>query len=161
MAALAGRVAGDIAGPAARTRFAAGHQSGIDHLTLGGPQAAPDLLHRCHLRAREALRCVRAFAEQCLRVEFAAARIVQHAVLDPIERVALLVHGVGQNMNLVGRDVAVAIHRQRHPEMAADIVMGPVVRGVACDDAVEIGRIALGFDHRFVAALRASTEIGA
>ena len=44
--------------------------------------------------------------------------------------------------------------------MAADIVMGPVVGWVARDDAVEIGRIPLRFDHRFVAALRASTEIG-
>ena len=44
--------------------------------------------------------------------------------------------------------------------MAADVVMGPVVGGIARDDAVKVGRIALRFDHGFVAALRASIEIG-
>ena len=56
MPPLAWRVAGDIAGPASRTGFAAGHQSGIDHLTFGGPETGPDLPHRRHLLAREALR---------------------------------------------------------------------------------------------------------
>ena len=56
----------------------------------------------------------------------AAARIVQHAILDAIQSVALVIDGVGQNMDLVRRNVTVAIHGQRYPEMAADIVMGPV-----------------------------------
>ena len=100
------------------------------------------------------------FAEQCFRVEIAAARIVQHSVLDAIQRVALVVDRVRQDMNLAGWDVAVAIHRQRDPEMAANVVVRPVVGRVARDDAVEIGRIPLRFDHRFVSALGASTEIG-
>ena len=160
MASLAGRVAGDKTGPASRAGFAAGHEAGIDHLAADSPQAAPDLLDRGHLGGREAVRSIRAATEQCLGVEFAAPRIVQHPILDSVQRVALFVHGVGQDVDLVRRNIAIAIHRQHRPEVAADVVMRPIVRRVAGDDAVEVGRIALGFDHRFVAALGASTEIG-
>src|SRR5665213_1905241 len=55
MAPLAWRVAGDIAGPASRPGFTTGRQSGIDRLTFGGPETGPDLPHRRHLLAGEAL----------------------------------------------------------------------------------------------------------
>ncbi len=158
---FAGSFASDVGGPASGTRFPARHQPGINHLTLGGPEAGPQFLHASHLRGGETFRRLRSLAEQRLGIEFAAARIVQHSVLDPIQRVALIVDCVGYDVNFVDRNVRVAIHRKRRPKMAADVVMGPVVGRVARDDAVKIGRIALCFDHGFVAALGASVEIGA
>ena len=80
----------------------------------------------------------------------AAAGVAEHAVFHAVERVAFVVHGVREQGNFRGGDVAVAFHGHGGPEVAAGVVAGPVVGGVARDDAVEIGRIALGFDERFM-----------
>ena len=90
----------------------------------------------------------------------AAAGVAEHAVFHAVERVAFVVHGVREQGNFRGGDVAVAFHGHGGPEVAAGVVAGPVVGGVARDDAVEIGRIALGFDERFMAALGTTVEVG-
>src|ERR1700722_6518043 len=89
----------------------------------------------------------------------AAARIVQNSILDAVLRVTLVIDGVGKNMDFFGRNLAGTNHSKRCPEVAADIVMGPVIRWIAGNDAVKIGRIALRFNHRFMAALGTSGEI--
>ncbi len=89
----------------------------------------------------------------------AAARIVQHSVFHAVQRVALVVHSVRKNMDFAGRNVTVACHGERRPEVAADIVMGPVIGWIAGDDAVKIGRVPLRFNHRLMAALGTSGEI--
>ena len=99
-----------------------------------------DLLNGFDLRRCETGRSVAALAQQHLRVEVTAPRIIEDTILDSVEGVARVVDRIGQSRHLVGRDVAVALSRENHPEVA-DLVMRPKIRRVAGHDAVKIVRI--------------------
>ena len=89
-------------------------------------------------------------------------RIVQNAVLDSVQRVASRVHRVADDLRLARRNVAagLALERLRDPQMSAHIQVGPVIGGIAGDDAVIILRVTLRLGECLLAALRASAEIG-
>src|SRR5665213_1219241 len=60
----------------------------------------------------------------------------------------------------MGRQPAVALDRIRYPNVSAGVVARKPVGRVACDDAIEIGRIALHFRQRLLAAKGTTLEIG-
>jgi hypothetical protein len=95
------------------------------------------------------------------RIEIAAARILEHAIGDAIERVTGAVDRGPDEFRLRGAELgaAGAVERVDHPEVRADFMVCLVVIRITGDDAVVVGRIALRFHQRFLAALRAADEI--
>ena len=95
------------------------------------------------------------------RIERAAARVVDDAVLQPVEAVARLDRRLREQRQLGGGMIGlpsapcVAIHECRNAERLADAV----VRRIAGDDAVVVVRVALRLGHRLVAAGRAADEV--
>ena len=89
----------------------------------------------------------------------AAPRICEYSVFDAVERIAGVINSVSNQWNFAARNVSVALQSERDPQVAADIVTGPVISRITGDDAVEIFWVTLRFDQGFVAALRASVEV--
>ncbi len=130
-------------------------------LRCAGWWRAVDFLCGFHLRGSEASGCVGARTLESLRIEMAAARIVDQAVLQTIHGVAGLDHRVVNHPIFGGRNKAglVFVRRSAHPHRGSRQV-GPVVGGRAGDDAVVVVGIALRFLQPLLAARRASVPVG-
>src|ERR1035441_7495323 len=87
-------------------RLAAHRLSGKEQLAFGIVRASVNLAEGFDLRSGEAVGGVCIGALRCIarRVEFAAARIVDEAVLQPVQSVALLVDRPGQQRELFRRN---------------------------------------------------------
>ena len=148
---------------AAGAVLASGHETRKDDLAGRVAGAGPDVPDRLDLPRREAVGAVPARrAGERAGVEVARPRVVEHAVLQPVDRVAGGVHGVGQQWDLARREVAVRLaqRRERVPQVRPRVEARPVVGRIAGDDAVEVVRVALGFHQPLLAPLRAADIVG-
>src|SRR5215471_21405914 len=112
------------------------------------------------LRRSQTVWAIRPGTLDRLRIELALRRVLDHAVLDAVERVALRDGGLVQHDELVGRDQAglVLVRRLPEPDLAEGLTLREI-RGRARDDGVEIDRIALRFGERLAAAGRTPVEV--
>ena len=92
-----------------------------------------------------------------LRIEFAGARIFEHAVLGAIERVARVEHGFVNRRILLGRDIAVGapMHEPVYQKTHAHETRAWIGRRTG-DDRIEIGRVLRGDGKPLIAAGRAT-----
>ena len=151
--------------PTAAVVLAAVVEPVVDRLAVRGRSAVDGVDGRKLLRGDAVVgRPVARAARQVRRLEAAPARIVEHAVLDPVVRVAR------------GKDARPEqLERGRREDRRVEIAVGidrllvlheaggdarPVVGGRSGDDAVEVLRIALRFHHRLPPAPRAADEVG-
>ena len=91
----------------------------------------------------------------------ARARIADEAVLEPIVLVARRDRGFRQRRQLrirKDRRPVCVVGREPRPEQSIDQV-DPIVRGIAGNNAVVVGRIALRFAERLLSAGRAAAEV--
>ena len=122
-------------------------------------------LHRLDLRGREALASLSPGLQASVRdVELALPRVVDDAVLHAVQRVARLDRGLVHQPQRVGRQdgrrvVALGVVLHEVPE-EGEVEVGAVVAGIAGDDAVVVGGVALRRRQRLMAAGRAAGEIG-
>src|SRR4029077_11781850 len=113
-----------------------------------------------HLRRGEARRAVAALALEDLRIEVAARRIVDEAVLEAVKGVACTNNRLMDHRILAGWDEARLIlqHGLGHPD-APGVKVGLGICGSARDDAVEIVWEPLRFHNRLTSARRTSIPI--
>ena len=100
---------------------------------------AHDDLRGFHLRGGQTVRAVGAAAREHGRVEAAARRILDQAILHTVEPVARIEHRLMDDTMLLLRNEARLIlqHRLRHPD-APGVEAGLRIGGGAGDDAVEV-----------------------
>jgi hypothetical protein len=138
--------------------FAPSLQAGVD-ARAGARVARPrvDLADRRHLRRRQAVRCVRARAQQRARIEPAGRRVVDNGGHDPR---AGSNRGPVDHRQLAQRDEArrVVEGRARLPHPGGRLVR-PVVRRGAGDDAVVVVGETLGLHERFMATVGAAGKV--
>ena len=112
------------------------------------------------MRSSQAVRGIRAFAQRYRRIEFAAQRIIDDAVLDAVERVAGIERGLMQHGKfLFGNEAGRILVRGLRGGDELKALGGAVITGIAGDDAFEIVGIALRFHERLPASARAAGEI--
>src|SRR5215469_7873799 len=98
MSAGAGRRTRNPVTPSARPCLTAWQQAGIDLLS----RSVVQLLHGMGLSRGQAIRRITRFAQQTVGVKMAAPRIVQNAVLDPIQRITSIVHSRSDQWHFAG-----------------------------------------------------------
>ena len=119
-----------------------------------------DRLERGDLRRREARVGVAVLALDGRGLEPAAPRVGEDAVLHAVERVARRVHGGGDRGDLLRRDEARRIERERaRVEDGRREQRRPVVGRGAGEDAVVVAGIALRLHQRLAAAVGAAVEV--
>ena len=140
--------------------------SGIDRLR--GARTLRPLVHlsrRLHLRRGQArgvvAAAVRTVAQQPGGIEGAAARIVDEAVFEPVDRITRLDRRPRQQRQLGGRNDRRAVASVGgHPRVEeSEGLADPVVRRIAGDDAVVVVGKALRLGERLMPAARAADEV--
>ena len=135
--------------------FAPARPAGEDR--LAGARILQPVVHlprRVHLRRRQTSGLVSALARELRGIEMTAARVVDDAVLQAVERVARLDRRVREERQLVLRNDRTSVGRMRHgPRIQeAERLANAVVRGIAGDDAVVILGIPLRLGQRLMSA---------
>src|SRR5215467_13545610 len=94
------------------------------------------------------------------RIELALRGVLDHAVLDAVERVALGDGGFVQDDELIRRDQTglVPVRRLPKPDLAEGLTLREI-RGSTGDDGVEVERIALRFGERLASTGRTPVEV--
>src|SRR6185295_19467949 len=123
--------------------------------------AGVDLPSGLDLRSCQAIWAIAGFAKRDRRIELALRRILEDAVDDAVERVALRDGGFVQHGVLLRRQQARVVFMRGLPEPnLAERLPPREVRGGTGDDGVEIQRIALCGGERLTSACRAAVEVG-
>src|SRR5215468_10314024 len=91
----------------------------------------------------------------------AAPWVVDNAILDAIQCVARVIDRIADDLRLRRRDVSIALHELRDPQMPADKKARQIVGRISGYNAVEIVRETLRFRQRLLPAARTSAEVGA
>ena len=119
-----------------------------------------EFLRRLHLRRRQAVRRVRALAQRHCRIELALQRIVDDAVLHAVLRVAGIQRGLMQHHEFLLGNVAGRVFvRGLRARDQLQALGGPVIAGIAGDDAFKILGKTLRFHERLPASARAAHKI--
>src|SRR5262249_46677462 len=143
------------------TGFAARFESWKQRLTLRILRAFVNLAGGFRLSGRQARGRICILAEQRFRIEVALGRIFEHAVLYTVDGIASFEHCIVKQRVFRGRDIRGFrfVRNFGGPDLLA-LKMRGVIRSSSSDDAIVIGGVALGLDHRLAASGGASVPIG-
>ena len=139
--------------------FVARRKAGIQPPAGAVARAGANFLQRFDLAGAEAIGAVGAAAGQRAQIEFALRRRVDHAVSEPVLRVAGFARGFFEHGDFLRRNR----RRRQRPRVVGVRHHQPraVDHRIADHRAVEVLRISLNLGQRHLAAVRAADEIRA
>ena len=106
-------------------------------------------------------------AGQAGHIEGALPRIVQNAVAEPVQIIALRHHGVADQFQCLGvdyrfRDLCwIGVHELRVAQPASAQLVCPVLGRSTCKNAIEVLRVSLRLHERLTTPARTTCKIAA